>query len=240
MWREWGALRRGLSMVAMVAILAVSSAVTSALIGWAAVSVAHNRMAPWIIGRAAGVTSYLLLVALTILGLLLSHPRRARWRHPSSATRLRLHVSLAAFTLAFTVLHIVVLATDSYAGVGWRGVWLPMGATYRPVPVTLGVVGLYAGLLAGLTAALAGRVRLRLWWPIHKLALASLVLVWLHGLRAGADTPVLLWMYIGTGGAVLLLAVSRYVARTPADLVAELIGPTGAGSASRPTIGASR
>ena len=99
-----------------------------------------------------------------------------------------MHVSLAVFTLAFTALHVVVLATDSYAGVGWRGALVPMAATYRPVPVTLGVIGVYAGLLAGLTAALAGRVTARIWWPIHKVAALSLVLVWVHGVLAGSDT----------------------------------------------------
>jgi hypothetical protein len=133
------------------------------------------------------------------------------------------HVSLAVFTLAFVVLHVVVLATDSYAGVGWRGTLVPMGATYRPVPVTLGVVGLYAGLLAGLTAALAGRLPLRVWWPVHKVAALGLVLVWLHGVQAGSDSALLSWMYIGTGLAVALLALSRYAARTPADRLAELV-----------------
>ena len=56
-----------------------------------------------------------------------------------------------------TVLHIVVLATDKYAGVGWWGSFVPMGATYRPLPVTLGVIGLYAGLAAGITAAVKAR-----------------------------------------------------------------------------------
>lgn len=218
--------RRAASLIGTVIMVAVSAALTSALIGWAARDVSGNRMAPWIVGRAAGLTSYLLLVALTIMGLLLSHPKWGRWRHPSKATRLRLHVSLAVFTLAFTALHVVVLATDSYAGVGWAGL-LPMGSVYRPVPVTLGVIGLYAGLPAGLTAALAGRIRLRVWWPIHKVAGVALVLVWVHGLQAGADSKPLLWLYLITGGAVLALAASRYLARNSADLVAELSEATG-------------
>ena len=82
-----------------------------------------------------------------------------------------MHVSLSVFALAFIVLHVVVLATDSYAGVGSRGALVPMGSGYRPVPVTLGVIALCAGLLAGLTAALAGRVTGRVWWPIHKVAI---------------------------------------------------------------------
>jgi hypothetical protein len=189
------------------------------LVGAAMSSVASNRMAPWLLGRAAGVTSYLLIVALVGFGLFLSHPAAGRIGRPGRAVRLRVHVSLAVFTLAFTTLHIVVLATDRYAGVGWRGALVPGLASYRPLPVTLGVIGLYAGLLAGVTAATAGRLAGRVWWPIHKVAVISLVLVWVHGVLSGSDTPTLLVMYLATGAGVIALAITRYAARTPADEV---------------------
>lgn len=182
-----------------------------------------NRKAPWIIGRAAGVSSYLLLVGLVLLGLLLSHPWRTRATRPSPANRIRLHAALATFTLAFVILHVVVLATDRYAGVGWWGSVLPLQASYRPVAVTLGVVGAWSGLLSGVTAALAGHLPARAWWPIHKAAVLAFVLVWLHGVLAGGDTEALRWLYIGTGLLVVAVAVSRYAARTPADQLAELI-----------------
>jgi len=214
---------RSLVATAVVTVgVAVSAAVSAWLVGVGVQHVAGDRNAPWILGRAAGVTSYLLLVVLVSFGLLLSHPWRTRWSRPSTATRIRVHVSLAVFTLAFVVLHVVVLATDSYAGVGWRGTFVPMGANYRPLPVTLGVIGLYAGLLAGLTASLAGRLPLRLWWPVHKLAAVSLVLVWLHGVQAGSDSALLSRLYIGSGLGVALLALSRYATRTPADRFDEL------------------
>ena len=200
----------------------VSVGTTGALVGVAAGSVSHNRMAPWIIGRAAGISAYLLLVALVLLGLLLAHPSRTRLRRPSSATRIRLHIVLSVLTLAVTVLHVIVLATDRFAGVGWWGVALPMRASYRPVPVTLGVIGAWAGLLAGITAALAGHLPARAWWPVHKVAAVSLLLVWLHGVLAGGDTHALRWIYLCTGLLVVLVAVSRYAARTPADRVREL------------------
>ena len=92
-----------------------------------------------------------------------------------------------------------------------------MRASYRPVAVTLGLIGLWSGLLAGLTAAFAGHLPLRAWWPIHKVAIGSLVLIWAHGVLAGGDTPALLWLYLGSGALVVALAVTRYVARTPAD-----------------------
>ncbi len=215
-------LRTVITTVLVVVVVAASTAATAYFVGVAARSVSGDRNAPWIIGRAAGVTSYLLMVALVVMGLVLSHPWRTRVHRPSTATRLRLHVSLGVFTLVFTVLHVVVLATDSYAKVGWWGALVPMGSQYRPVPVTLGLIGLYAGVLAGLTAALSGHLAVRVWWPIHKVSSLSLVLVWAHAVLAGVDTPVLLAFYLITGGGVVALAVTRYAARTPRDLVRQL------------------
>ena len=216
--RSWNAWRQ----VLMALAITVGTVLCCWLVGITAASVWGNRNAPWIIGRAAGITSYLLLVALVILGLMLSHPWRSRVHRPSTANRIRAHVALSVFTVVFTVLHVLVLATDSYAGVGIAGALVPMGSTYRPVPVTLGVVGLYAGLAAGITAATAGRFGGRLWWPVHKVAAVSLLLVWGHGVLAGSDSAALLAVYLSTGALVLLLGVSRYVARTTGDRVADL------------------
>lgn len=215
-------LRRTVRAGLLVAAVAVSTGISGYLVGAVAKDLAGNRMAPWIVGRAAGLCSYVLLVALVIMGLLLSHPWRSRIRRPSSATRIRAHVTLAAFTLAFIALHIVALATDRYAGVGWWGALLPMHATYRPVATTLGVIALWAGLLAGVTAALAGRLPRRLWWPIHKVAAVALVLAWAHGVFGGGDTPALLALYLGSAAAVLVVAISRYSARTVTDSALEL------------------
>jgi hypothetical protein len=44
-------------------------------------------------------------------------------------------------------------------------------------------------------------------------------LVWAHGFWTGIDTPSAAWFYLATGAFVLLVAVSRYVARRPSDLV---------------------
>lgn len=213
---------RSLRAVGLVAAVTVCGGLSGGLIASGFRSVSGNRMAPWIIGRAAGITSYLLLVALVLLGLLLSHPWRTRVSRPSPATRIRLHIALTVFTLAFTALHVVVLATDRYAGVGWWGAILPLRASYRPVAVTLGVVGMWSGLLAGSTAALAGHLPWRAWWPIHKVAAGALILVWLHGVLAGGDTAALRWLYISTGLLVMAVALSRYTARSPADELAEL------------------
>lgn len=210
-------LRRQATSAARAAAILLSAAVTGLLAGGAIRLVHGNRMAPWILGRASGLCAYLLLVALVLFGLVLSHPARTRIRRPSTAARIRIHIALALFTLLATALHIVVLATDRWAGVGWTGAFVPLGAAYRPAPVTLGLIGVWVGLLAGLSAAMAGRLPRRLWWPIHKVAAVSLALIWMHGVLAGSDTPALLVMYAVTGAAVIGVAASRYLARTPTE-----------------------
>ena len=211
----------GFTTVARATVAVLAAGVSGWMVARGVLALSDRPMGPWLLARAGGLTSYLLLVALVATGLLLAHPRLARMRRPDATTRLRLHVGLAVGTLVFTVLHVVALAVDEHAGVGWQGALLPLASTYRPVPVTLGVIGLYAGVAAALTASAAGGLAARVWWPVHKVAAVSLVLVWVHSVLAGSDTPALLVLYLATGAAVLLLAVSRYVARTTADEVAE-------------------
>lgn len=218
-------MRAGRGLATVVGI-GISTAASSWAVGKAFAAVNGNKNELWLLSRAAGITSYALMLALVLLGILLSHPWRARWRRPSPASRIRLHVSLAAFALVFTVLHVVVLVNDKYAGVGLRGALLPMGATYRPMPVTLGWIGLVAGLVAGMTALLAGRIMARVWWPIHKVAAVSFALVWVHSVLAGSDSPALKTFYYGTATVLVVTAITRYSARNHADLVAELTEST--------------
>jgi len=202
--------------------LVLATAGSLAAAGWLVLDALGGSKVPWVFGRASGLTSYVLLLALVTTGLVLAHPWSRHLHLPSPRTRLAVHVGLATFTLVFTVLHVVVLATDPWAKVGWVDALLPMASAYRPVPVTLGVLALWAGLVTGLTARFAGRVAGRLWWPIHKVAVVVLGLVWAHSVLAGSDVVALRGFYLATGCAVLALAVTRYAARTPGDRVQEL------------------
>ncbi|HVU91413.1 MAG TPA: hypothetical protein VHC23_04220 [Jatrophihabitans sp.] len=195
--------------------LTVSGGVTGLCAGLVYADVRGDRMAPWILGRASGVVAYLLLTALVLLGITLSHPRRAA-RGRSSPARMRAHVTLALLTLAALLLHVTVLATDRYAGVGWWGALLPMRSGYRPVGVTCGVVGVWLGVLAGVTAGLAGHLPVRLWFPVHRVAAATFALAVVHGVLAGSDRGALWAMYLATGLPTAGFAASRYAARRPA------------------------
>jgi len=201
----------------------VAAAAALAAAGWLALdALADSPSVSWLIGRAGGLTAYVLLVALVTMGLLMSHPWSRHLYHPPAATRLALHVSLATFTLAFTALHVVVVATEPSSDLGWRDLLLPFASAHRAVPRTLGVLAVWSGLITGVTARLAGRFAARVWWPVHKGAIVAFLLTWAHSVIAGSDSLALRWFYLASGLAVLGLAVSRYSAKTPADRIADL------------------
>lgn len=205
------AIRGILNGTSALVMTAIISTVTGFLLGLAALFAATDPMPLWLLARAGGITAYLLLTIVTAMGILLSHNTRARHRpHPS---RIRVHLAMVVFTLVFTVLHIVVLAVDPYAKVGVLGALLPMASTFEPVEVTLGVLALWAGVIAGTSAALAGRGAGRIWLQLHRFAAASWVLAWVHAVLTGVDTADLVGMYVFTGLGVMGLALWRYLSR---------------------------
>ena len=193
-------------------VTVIAATFTGAGLGVVAVLLEGSDAELWLVARASGLMSYALLTVVTVTGIVLSMPHRAVLRWWAPVLRLRTHIALTVFALAFTVLHIVVLAVDPWAKVGWAGALLPLGAEYRPVPVTLGLISLWAGLIAGVSAALAGRGTGGWWRRLHRLAAVAWILAWLHGVFAGSDTAPLMGMYAVTGLAVILAATLRYSA----------------------------
>lgn len=209
---------------ARVAPVAVGVTAAAVVVGYAATTWAgahlSARMVPWVVGRGLGIAAYLALTALTAVGLWLRHPWRLRWSRPTPLTQMWVHAALAAVTGLLVTGHIVALAVDRFAGVGWTGALVPGQSAYRPLAVGLGTLGLYVGLLVGTSVPLAGRLLGRAWLPIHRCASVAFALVWMHGLLAGSDTPRLRALYLATGAFVCALSLSRRLARQPLATIA--------------------
>jgi DMSO/TMAO reductase YedYZ heme-binding membrane subunit len=114
------------------------------------------------------------------------------------------------FTLAFVAVHIVSLAADSYAGVGWVGAAVPGLSSYRMPAVAVGTFAAYALVLTGLSARFTKLLPSGWWLKLHRFAIVGLGLGWLHGVLSGSDTLPLLGLYSGTGLVVVAAAVYRY------------------------------
>ncbi len=172
-----------------------------------------SRMFPWIVARATGIGAFLALTGITLSGLLFRFPVRAPAR-VQRETLLRLHVFLWPALGGLMAAHLGALLSDRYAGVPWRALAVPDGATYRPGAVTYGVVAFWLISVVMLTAGLAGRFVVRHRWALlHRLAYPAFALTWLHGVLAGSDTEALRWLYLLTGmangGAAIAAAFRR-------------------------------
>ncbi|MFN8081474.1 MAG: hypothetical protein U0Q19_18115 [Kineosporiaceae bacterium] len=195
------------------------------LIAWSVELLSQRRASTWLFARAAGLCAYLVMMALVLVGTALADPHRARRSTTNRTARIRLHLALAVFMVCFTAGHIVVLALDPHAGVGWLGALVPMASSYHPVPVALGVLATYAALIAAVTAALAGRLLGRHWALIHRAGALIALATWLHAVLTGTDSDSLQWFYVITGAAVAIRVALRHrnIARPMPDLQATWI-----------------
>jgi len=197
-----------LTLVAIGAVVAlIALAVTDQVLPATAPRVGELR--PWIAARALGVTAYLLLALQVGLGLVLSHPRNtAAWR--TTRQVLPWHELLTVFVWAFLVLHIVLMAIDPWAKVGWLGALVPGMSEYRPPAIAIGTVTVYAMLVTAITAKWTKLLPAGWWLRIHRLAAVTFLLTWVHSVLAGTDGGALMPLYLATGLPILLGIAHRW------------------------------
>lgn len=167
------------------------------------------QMRVWLAARATGITTFLLLTAQVVFGLVLSHPtNQSTWK--LSKRLFPWHENLLVFVVVFVAAHVVSLVVDPYAGVGIAGAFVPGLSSYRSSPVALGTLALYALLITSLTARCTTLLPRGVWLKLHRLSIVVFVFAWLHGILAGTDSAALRPMYLATGLLVLGAVAYRY------------------------------
>ena len=163
----------------------------------------------WLVARAGGIVTFLLLTFQICLGLILSHPtNKSTWK--LSKQIFPWHEHIWVFVLAFLLVHIISIVLDPYAKVTLIGALIPGFSEYRNVPVAIGTMALYAFLLTALTARYTKLLPTGVWLKIHRLSLLVWALAWLHGVLAGTDSDALRLLYAATGLAVVFSGAYRY------------------------------
>jgi len=84
-------------------------------------------------------------------------------------------------------------------------------ASYRPVWVGLGQIGLYLLALVTLSFYVRRWIGARTWRLLHFLSFAVFALALAHGLFSGTDSgaPWVVWMYLASGLSVVALTAYR-------------------------------
>lgn len=170
----------------------------------------------WLASRAAGVVALALVTASTLLGLATAtRPRRVRRR---AARLVTLHEQLALTGLVAIAVHGVTLLGDPWLRPGLAGIALPGAIGYRPLFTSLGIAAGWLAATLGLSYYLRGRLGVRRWRAIHRVALAAWALALVHTLGAGTDagSAWLRWPLLGSAALVLVLLARRLARRDPA------------------------
>lgn len=140
----------------------------------------------WYLSRAAGFTSYGLLTASMILGLLV----RTRVAEPAVRrdASYDLHGFVSMSALAFTLFHVLILLGDAYFEFTLGQLLLPFASPYRAIEVTVGVFTAY--LLAVINASWYVRrfIGYRGWRLLHSTSFALFVGATAHGVFSGSDS----------------------------------------------------
>jgi hypothetical protein len=171
----------------------------------------------WMAIRGSGIIAFLLLAGSTIWGLLISTKVLGRAVKAKGVTWF--HESLGIGSLVATGIHMYFLFNHDYIDFGYRAIFVPGAAAWRPLAVALGVVAFYMMLLITVSFYVKRWIGQSAWRAIHMTSFGTFIGAGLHGVFSGTDTshPVVLAMYFGSLSVVALLLAIR---------IAQAAGPT--------------
>jgi sulfoxide reductase heme-binding subunit YedZ len=173
--------------------------------------------ATWLLTRASGAVSLLLLTAAFALGV----ADVARWRSrtwPRFAVD-ALHRNLALLAVAFVGVHVLTTLIDQFVSVGVIAAFVPFSGSYRPFWLGLGALALDLLLALIATSVLRHRIGVRVWQAVHWAAYACLPVALVHALGTGSDAsrPWMLGLALGCAGVVAAAIVARLSLVRPHD-----------------------
>ncbi|MDP4087421.1 MAG: ferric reductase-like transmembrane domain-containing protein [Bacillota bacterium] len=142
------------------------------------------EMFEWYMIRATGTVAYLLLYLSVIIGL---YSQVQKMRKQNIAIPLYLHEALSNWAFILVCGHLGFLLIDSYASFNWVELLIPFKTDYKPVPMTLGIFGLYFFLLTMATSKARKKMGYQRWRKLHALNPILYIFVTLHGLLIGTD-----------------------------------------------------
>ena len=168
----------------------------------------------WYVARASGIVAWLMLSASVIWGIVLASGAFPSHRRP--AWLLDLHRWLGALTVGFLGLHLGALVADSYVDFGLADLVVPLASDWKPMAVAAGVVAMWSIVAVQASSLLRKHIPKWLWRSVHLSSYPTFLLVSAHGIFAGTDAsmPLYLTTTVLTVVAVSALLVQRLLGGT--------------------------
>lgn len=167
-----------------------------------------TQKAYWHLARSSGIVAYLLLWLSTGLGVLLSNRMARTW--PGSLIAFDIHQFTSLLAIAFTSFHVLILLGDDYIGYTIPQLLIPFATTeYKPIATGLGQIAFYLTIAIIASFYLRQRLGSRAWRTIHYASFLVYLLITLHGIIAGSDTPSLWLFYLFSVSSIMFLTIYR-------------------------------
>ena len=163
----------------------------------------------WYAARAAGITAYLLLSGVVLVGLTMGAKKAFR-RWPRFAVE-DVHRFGGLLVGSFVSIHIVAIAIDSWLPFSLSSLVVPFTSRYRPIWVGLGIAAVELLLAIAITNHYRRRMPYRTWRRVHYLNFVVWGAATAHGLGSGTDrsAPWALALYAIACSAVSAAVVWR-------------------------------
>ena len=139
----------------------------------------------WNLTRASGNIAMVLILLTVFWGVLLA--TRVLKPNDRPAWLRDIHTWMGGLALIFTIIHMLTLIADSYVTFTFVSVLVPYASSWKPLPVSLGILGFYILAAVQITSLMMRKMTRKNWRRIHLLSYVQFVLVMAHTLTSGSD-----------------------------------------------------
>lgn len=176
--------------------------------GMLSTTLAEDTKLAWHLVRSSGLVAYLLLLASTVWGLVISARFVKDWS--PGPVSLTVHSTISWLAIIMGLVHALLLMFDNYFTYTLGDLFIPFTGPYRPEVVGMGTLAFWLLVIVALSFPLKKRLGHTLWKRLHYTSYAAFGLVSLHGLFAGTEGTNLgfrLLVAIGVMMVLLLLGI---------------------------------
>jgi len=166
---------------------------------------------PWYVARAAGLAAYGLMFLVIIFGTGMTTGYVYKYINPIQAWVIHKYLGLA---LGITLLtHVTAFFFDKFIGFSWQEILIPFASNFKPLFLSMGIIGFYFLLVILLTSLFIRLKYQRIWRGIHYAVYPLFIFSFIHGLFIGTDSQTfgMQIIYLATGLIILGSLIYRFI-----------------------------
>ncbi|MFC5502933.1 2Fe-2S iron-sulfur cluster-binding protein [Lysinimonas soli] len=163
----------------------------------------------WYVTRSSAILAWILMTLAVVWGVLLSTRIFRKVDNPGHLQDL--HRYFGGLSLLMVVVHVVSLMLDGWLHFTPLQALVPFQASYRTIPVALGIGALYLLVVVYGSSLLRDRLPPRFWKGLHYVNYGAVLLIGFHAGLAGTDAGS--WWYFAVSVMILSLTAIAIIVR---------------------------